>query len=185
MSEKRIQIPEGIFSEIATGDPHAFEELYKLTYRGMYAFCLNLTKDKDDAEDLMQDSYIRIRNASHLYKEQGNPMGWMMKITKNLYLMKLRKEKNKTTVDIDDYENDPKLGFEQISDSDNRMLLEELFLHLKDADKEIVILHGLNDMTFQEIADMQGKPLGTILTKYNRAIKKLNLIVTKEGRSKI
>ena len=60
-------IDEGLFEKIANGDDAAFTELYYASYRQIYGFLLALTKNKEDAEDLLQNTYIRIRNGSHLY----------------------------------------------------------------------------------------------------------------------
>ena len=49
-SKDRVIIPDRIFRLIADGDRQAFEELYRLTYRPMFAFCLSLTMNREDAE---------------------------------------------------------------------------------------------------------------------------------------
>ena len=64
----------------------AFTELYYASYRQIYGFLLALTKNKEDAEDLLQNTYIRIRNGSHLYRKQGTPMTWMCAVAKNQFL---------------------------------------------------------------------------------------------------
>ena len=66
-------IDEGLFEKIANGDDAAFTELYYASYRQIYGFLVALTKNKEDAEDLLQNTYIRIRNGSHLYRKQGTP----------------------------------------------------------------------------------------------------------------
>lgn len=171
--QKHVIIPEELFERIAFGDDEAFEELYYLSYRPMYAFLLSFTLNKDDADDLMQDTYIRIRGAAHLYKKQGNPMAWMMKIAKNLFLMKKRKEKGKDTVSDDSVHELIDHTFHEIDDAENRMFLEELFLHISDEEREIIIMNVLTGLTFKEIAVLLDKPMGTILSKYHRAMKKL------------
>lgn len=176
MSGQRVKLPPGLIERVAQGDSRAFEELYTDTYRSMYAFCLSLTMNNEDAEDLLQDTYIRVRNAAHLYKEQGNPMAWIMKIAQNLYRMKLRDGRRLQTEAYGDEEREKELSFDQIRDVDNRLLLEELFCHLSEEERNIVILHGLMGLKFQEVAEKENKPLGTVITKYNRAIKRLNHI---------
>ncbi len=58
--------------KIANGDDAAFTELYYASYRQIYGFLVALTKNKEDAEDLLQNTYIRIRNGSHLYRKTGH-----------------------------------------------------------------------------------------------------------------
>ena len=91
--KRKVYIDERLFERIRQGEQDAFRELYEVSYRPLYAFLLSHTMNSEDAQDLLQDTYIQIYNNSHMYKEQGNPMAWMMKIAKNLFLMKCRKDK--------------------------------------------------------------------------------------------
>ncbi|MCM1284390.1 MAG: RNA polymerase sigma factor [Muribaculaceae bacterium] len=184
MSGQKVKLQPGLIERVAQGESRAFEELYTVTYRPMYAFCLSLTMNNADAEDLLQDTYIRVRNAAHLYKEQGNPMAWIMKIAQNLYRMRLRGGQGRQTEVLENEDRREELSFDQIRDVDNRLLLEELFVHLSEEERNIVILHGLMGLKFQEVAEKEDKPLGTVITKYNRAIKRLHHIVN-HGRKEV
>mgnify|MGYP002603106130 CR=1 FL=1 len=84
-------INEDWFEAISKGDDQAFTELYYASYKELFGFLLSLTRNKEDAEDLLQNTYIRIRNGSHLYKKQGTPMTWMCAIAKNQYLEKIKR----------------------------------------------------------------------------------------------
>lgn len=169
--KKRVFIDEELFQRIANGDDRAFEELYYNSYRPLYAFILSMTLNKEDAEDILQDTYVRIRGACHLYTPQGNPMAWIMKIAKNLYLMKVRAEKNKNTVDISDYDNE--LSFENMSMVEDRILIESLFGHLSEEDRNIIIMHVVMGMKHREIASFMNCQLSTVMSKYHRAMKLL------------
>ena len=70
----------------------ALDELYKITERTMYAFSLSLAKDHQKALDLMQDTYVKILSAAHLYKPMGKPLAWMFTIAKNLHYTNTKKE---------------------------------------------------------------------------------------------
>lgn len=174
--QKKIEIDESLFPRISKGDDNAFEELYYLTYKPMYAFILSMTLNREDAEDILQETYIKIRGACHLYHERGNPMAWMMKIAKNLYLMKLRSEKRQKTVNIDDcriedYRNE--LSLEQISVTEDRLLLEQLFQNISGEDRDIIIMHVVMGMKHREIAELLDMQIGTVLSKYHRSMKLL------------
>lgn len=164
---------------IATGDDEAFEELYYETYQSVYAFLMSLTKDPDDAQDLMQDTYIKIRGSCHLYKDQGMPMAWILRIAKNLFLMKLRKESNRDNA-IGELKILDETSFDNVKDADTRMYLNKLFTQVTEEERDIIILHVVGGLKNREIAETLGIPLGTVLSKYNRAIKKLQEIAGKE-----
>lgn len=165
----RVQIDERLFSKIARGDEKAFEELYYITYKPLYAFILSMTMSREDAEDLLQETYIKVRGACHLYQKKGNPMAWIMKIAKNLFLMKCRKEKGKEIVNIENYEE--QLCFSQIPSMEDRILLEQLFQSVSVEDRDIIIMHVIMGMKHREIAEILEQPVGTVLSRYHRAMK--------------
>lgn len=172
--KSKIIIPQDIFERITSGDKSAFEELYNLTYRPLFAFFLSMTKSNEEAEDLLQETFMKVLGASHLFKGPGNPMAWMMKIGKNIFLMKKRKKQDEYMADYDEYSNDSHLSFDNIKDAENRMLIEDMFKLISEEDRNIIIMHSLMGMKFKEIAEILEKPLGTVITKYNRAMKALN-----------
>ena len=173
-SKDRVIIPDRIFRLIADGDRQAFEELYRLTYRPMFAFCLSLTMNREDAEDLMQETYIRTRNGAHLFKG-GNPMAWMMKIAKNVFLMDKRKARLQviSLTEADDGKQASSLTFDDISNAENRLLIEELFTKISEQDRNIIIMHGLMGMKFREISEELDMPEGTVKTRFCRATEQL------------
>lgn len=168
--KQKVYIEEQLFERICSGDQDAFRELYDISYKPLYAFLLSHTLNSEDAQDILQDTYIQIFKNCHKYQAQGNPMAWMMKIAKNLFLMKCRKEKEKT-VDFGEIENE--LGFDGISDSENRMVLNKMFSLLSEDDRNLIILHDVSGLKYREIAEMSDIPLGTVLARYNRSIRKL------------
>lgn len=147
----------------------------------MYGFLLSLTKNKEDAEDLLQDTYIKIRNGSQLYKKQGTPMTWMCAIAKNQYLDFVRKYGKNRSVDFGEVENYISEGMEESRDDtkkvENKMLLETAFGILGEEEITIVVLHMINGLKHREIAELTGLTLSTVLSKYNRSLKKMKSII--------
>ena len=170
-------IDEGLFEKIANGDDAAFAELYYASYRQIYGFLLALTKNKEDAEDLLQNTYIRIRNGSHLYRKQGTPMTWMCAVAKNQFLDFVRKKSKGVSVDFDEVEKYVSeglgTGVKQHKDVENEMVLEKAFEILNKQERTIVVLHMIDGLKHREISKITGIPLSTVLSKYNRSLKKL------------
>ena len=179
--QKKNSINENLFEKIADGDNEAFTELYYSSYKQIYGFLLSLTRNKEDAEDLLQNTYIKIRNGSHLYKKQGTPMTWMCAIAKNQYLDFVRKYGKNTSVDFGEVENYVSEGLaSKTNDSksvEDRMLLESAFSILGEQERIIVVLHMINGLKHREISEMTGLPLSTVLSKYNRSLKKMKEII--------
>lgn len=168
--KRKVHIDAHIFERIMQGEQKAFRELYDITYKPLYAFLLSYTMNREDAQDLLQDTYIQIYKNCHLYREQGNPMAWMMKIAKNLFLMKCRKSKG-TEVNFEELEG--ALGFEDMSDAENRIILEMMFAHLSAEDRNLIIMHNIGGLKHREIAKLLEMPLGTVMARYHRGIRKL------------
>lgn len=170
-------IDEGLFEKIANGDDATFTELYYASYRQIYGFLLALTKNKEDAEDLLQNTYIRIRNGSHLYRKQGTPMTWMCAVAKNQFLDFVRKKSKGVSVDFDEVEKYVSeglgTGVKQHKDVENEMVLEKAFEILNKQERTIVVLHMIDGLKHREISKITGIPLSTVLSKYNRSLKKL------------
>lgn len=168
--KRKVHIDERLFERIRRGEQDAFRELYEVSYRPLYAFLLSYTLNIEDTQDLLQDTYIQILKNCHMYREKGNPMAWMMKIAKNLFLMKSR-EKKEAVLNYEDLENE--LGFEDITNVDNRIVLEKMFELLSVEERNLIIMHDISGLKYREIAKLLDMPLGTVLSRYHRGIRKL------------
>ena len=168
----KVHIPPELMQRVASGDDQAFEQLYRLTFRPVYSFLLSMTANQNDAMDILQETYIRVHGSAHLYKEQGNPMAWIMTIARNLFLMEKRKKKA-LLVAADELEARDEPCFDGIADHETKILLEELFTNLSEEERTIVVMHAICGFRHREIAEVMDLPLGTVLSKYNRSMKKL------------
>lgn len=176
-ARKKVHIEEAWIERICADDKDAFTKLYEASYRSLYAFLLSLTQNAEDAQDLLQDTFIQIYNNASKYKRQGNPMAWMMTIARNLFLMKYRKDHNVETVNYEELEQ--QIGYSQIENVEDKLLVEAIFKMVDPEDREILILHIVAGLKFAEIGKIMQKPMGTIFTRYNRCIKKLQKDLSK------
>lgn len=176
--KKKVIIDEMVFIKIAENDMAAFETFYRLTERSVYAFALSILKNHDDALDVLQDTYLKIRAAAHLYKPMGKPMAWVFTIARNLSMSKLRSKKQTDSVQIEDMEND--LSFSYINDNEDKLVLQSALKILNEQEREIILLHAISGLTHIEIAKNIGIPLSTVLSKYHRGLKKLKKHLTEQ-----
>jgi RNA polymerase sigma-70 factor (ECF subfamily) len=138
-----------------------------------------LAKNHDDTLDILQDTYLKIKSAAHLYKPMGKPLAWMFTIAKNLYLEKIRKEKRVVDLKDEYIENSINLSF--VSDPEDRMVLETALEVISDEEREIVMMFAVGGMKHKEIARNLDLPLSTELSKYHRALKKLKVHLERRG----
>lgn len=149
----------------------AFEEFYRQTERTVYAFVLSTLKNHDDALDVVQDTYLKIRAAAHLYKPMGKPMAWVFTIARNLSVSKIRSKQKNDSITLTDMEND--LNFSYVSDAEDRLVLQTALKILSSEETEIILLHAISGFTHREIAKSLEMKLSTVLSKYHRGLKKL------------
>ena len=68
---------EKLLLKIAKGDQEAFRQLYQNTDKTMYSFILSVVRNPQDAEEIMQETYLRIWTSAGSYQAQGKPLAWM------------------------------------------------------------------------------------------------------------
>lgn len=137
----------------------------------MFSYALSLLGNRYDAEDAMQDTFLKIRAAAHLYQPQGKPMAWVFTIARNICLMKFRQQAHISGTSLEDLREQMDLG--QIKDREDRMVLEAAFAVLSQEERQIIMLHAVSGMKHREISEALDCPLSTVLSKYNRGLKKL------------
>ncbi|NLY44667.1 MAG: RNA polymerase sigma factor [Tissierella sp.] len=173
-------IDERLFERIGANDMEALEELYHLTERTLYAYILSIVKNHDETLDLMQETYLKIMSAAHLYKPMGKPLAWMFTIAKNLYLSKIRK--NKREINLDSMEIADDSRFSYIRDNEDKIVLEAALDILSEDERKIILLYAVSGLKHREIAESIGLKLSTTLSKYHRALKKIRNHLSEGGK---
>ncbi len=168
---------EKYLKEIAQDNMTSLRLLYEETSAGIYSFTLSMLKNREDAEDALQDVYLSIHKSAHLYTPMGRPMEWIMTVTRNICISKLRERKKLRPLD----EQDEPAEYPGLVRSEDRILLSEALKQLSDDERKIVILRTSADLKHKEIATVLGMPAATVRSKYRRAIKKLRQYLTKGG----
>ena len=164
-----VYVDEKILSEIAAGSAAAFKELYALTSDTVYGFALSILKNSHDAEDIMQETYVKIYKSADTYQKQGKPMAWILTIVRNLCYNRIRDTKQHE--DIADYTHS--ISGNEHENGINAIILEDAMNVLNEEERQIVMLHSMTGMKHREVAQIVDMPVSTVLSKYNRSLKKL------------
>ena len=131
---------------------------------------LRILGSQQDAEDAVQETFVKAYQSAAQYRSQGKPMAWLITITRNLCMEKLRERGKRSDIPEEDWDK----YLEQTPASpEDRLVLEQCLKALDDSERQIVILHAVGGMKHRETAELLGLPLATVLSKYSRAIKKL------------
>ena len=138
--------------------------------KALYGFALSVLKNAHDAEDVLHDCYVAVWNNAVQYRSQSKPMAWLITIAKNLCLGQLRAQRKTAEMP----EELPFLSADAAGISvEDRTVLSACMRQLSDGERQIVTLHAVAGFKHREIAAILQMPLATVLSKYNRAIKKL------------
>lgn len=164
--------------KLSEGDMSCFEDFYEKTKKKVFYNIFAILKDETLSEEALQETYVRfLYNVSKLKKEK-NALGYLFKISRNVSLDLIKKEKK--NVNIDEY----LLTHYEKEETENFDILDLAKKILKPKEFEIIILHIVEDMSHKEIAKLLHRPLGTILWAYNNALKKLKKGMEKNGRER-
>ncbi len=172
-----INLNEELIIRMAAGDKNAFSDLYRQTASAVFGFALSMLRNRQDAEDVMHDAYIKIYRGSGAYRPRGKPMAWILTIVRNLCYTRLKA--GRICEDISQYDH---LSLEEETGAAiDRLVLQKALDILAYEDRQIVILHALTGMKHREIAELLDMPLGTVLAKYKRALSRLRKELEKGG----
>lgn len=163
-----ISLDDYIFS-IASGNTKYLEYLYNETKTIVFGYAFSILKNISDSEDVMQDVYVNIYKNASSYSSKSKPLAWIITITRNLCLEKIRRKKKLLFDDITSVEH--LLSKKDISY--DKVLLKTILEELNEEERQIIVLNTLCGFTFLEISKMLELKLSTVLSKYNRTIKKV------------
>lgn len=157
--------------KVKQGDEDAFAKLYQQTYKGVFSYAYSIVQNYHVAEDITQETFIKVKLNMHAYKDDTNFSAWLLQITKNLSFNYLSKSKRESATDnFSTYSVDAKV--DEMSEILNKAL---------DVDeRQIVVLHAVAGYKHREIADIVGKPVGTVTWTYKNALAKLKKYLTQE-----
>ncbi len=173
---------ENCLISLANNKVDAMDLLYKTIKNNIYAYAISKSIPNFDIDDLVQDTFVRIYENAKLYEPLGKPMAWIITIETNVinrYYQTRKREEEKSK----EYLLNNEIVSFSTSYNENEFL-KLLLNNLKEEEKEIISLHIVSNLKFKEIAKIMDKPLSTILSKYNRSIKKLKNLVKDKNYEK-
>lgn len=163
-----------VLESVAAGDRTAFRQLYLEAGPALFRICTRILRDRDAAQDALQEAMIRIWQKSHLYRrDRGGAMGWMTAVTRNVVFNRMPKlrtgdaslsdEEVAAVVEALSVPTDPAVGPD----------LRRCLGLLKQNYRKCVILAYHYGLSYEELAVQKSVPLGTIKTWIHRAIGQL------------
>lgn len=170
---------EDLMEHFQAGYEQAFNILVSRFKDRLHNFLYRYTHDHQDCEDLVQETFLRVYRSRHSYERIAKFSTWMYTIALNLAKSLYKKKQRMTTVTIHKDESDPedrpiKLEDTNIlqDDSLHEKLcidhLEKALDELNDDFKQVVVLRDIQQLAYDEIADITDLPMGTVKSRINR-----------------
>ena len=159
-------------SRMKSGDKDGLRQIYEGYLSYIYTIVYGVVNSKENAEDITSEFFIKLWEISDSYipKDAGHK-AYLATVARNMALDFLRKNKREILSEELPEEEDIKSSVEEEVISD--VGLKEALASLKENERLVVSMKILSDMTFQEIADALGAPLGTVTWRYKNALEKL------------
>jgi RNA polymerase sigma-70 factor, ECF subfamily len=148
---------------------------------GLYGYALVLTHNRTDAEDLVQETYLRAIRAMGRLRDDSNVKGWLFTILRNVWLNELRqRRKAPESVDVEGDErisglvdDTMKSPYDAYVLTAERQHLRAALQQLPEEAREVILLREWQELSYQEIATILDCPVGTVMSRLSRARSKL------------
>lgn len=183
MSESLIPSDKDLLERIRNEDQEAFRLLIDRYESQVAATIFGMLGNRADAEDIGQETFIRFFKSVEQFRGDSSLGTYLTRIAINLSLneLKRRERKNRRFLFIGNHEDQEQLfKSEEMHDLENkeiRELIQEAINKLKPDFKAVVILRMMQDYSTNETAEILNIPLGTVLSRYSRAIDKLRVLL--------
>ncbi|WP_108501053.1 sigma-70 family RNA polymerase sigma factor [Paracoccus indicus] len=178
MTDARRTELERLISRISLGDRDAFDALYDATSAKLHAVCLSVLRDRPEAEETLQEVYIRVWQSASRYASNGlSPMTWLITIARNRSIDKLRARKSRPSTAPEDAAaalpcDAPSPESATIMAQERRML-DECLARLADAQAGAVRAVYLEGVTYADLAQREGMPINTVRSWLRRSLLRL------------
>lgn len=164
---------EFLIARIAAGERAALAALFRRRQQNVYRFALHLTGSPSTADDVTQDVFVTvIRDASRFEAGRATVSAWLCGIARNFVRRRLATERD--TASLDDDEHDiviPAVGGDTLAELTSAEAIESLrraVLRLPLQYREVIVLCDLQEMSYADVADALGCPVGTVRSRLNR-----------------
>lgn len=177
---------ESCIERIKQGDKDGLREIYENYITFIYSVVYEKLQNKENAEDVTSDFFIKLWEKAGVYRPGGGHRGWMATIARNMSVDFLRKNGREELTDImqdSEDESEGRVSASSIYGSKKdspveqevigNLTLKDALERLKDSEREIINLKIMGDFTFKEIAQILHMPMGTVTWRYREAIKQL------------
>ncbi len=165
--------------QVLKGDQNAYSDIVNLYQHKLYQICYRMLGNKQEAEDIAQEAFVRAYINLHSYDQKRKFSTWLYRIATNLCIDRIRKKKPDYYLDAEVAGTDGLDMYSQIAadeqlpeDVVEQMELQERIQYeisrLPDKYRSVIVLKYIEELSLQEISEILGMPLGTVKTRIHR-----------------
>jgi RNA polymerase sigma-70 factor (ECF subfamily) len=162
------------------GDEEAWRELVGAYARRVYGLLRSRGCDRARAEEITQSVFVTVARVlgQGQYKEQGRFDAWLFRVAMNRLRDDARARKRRSTHPLGDAAGAiPAAPAQTAEPTESAQGLHAALEGLSPSDREVIELRHRADMSFKQIAELLGQPLGTVLARHHRALRKLRAVL--------
>jgi len=172
-----LAVPDLLVARAKSGDLEALEALYRAFETPVYNLALRMLRSPEDAEDVLQETFLEVVRSIKQYRAEGHLWGWIRQIAASKALMRIRRNQVRATDELHEEAAAGRGG----SAIPARIDLERAFERLSETSRAVVWLHDVEGYTHEEIAEQMGKTVSFSKSQLARAHARLRGMLDDEG----
>ena len=165
--------------QVLKGDQNAYADIVNLYQHKLYQICYRMLGNKQEAEDIAQEAFVRAYINLHSYDQKRKFSTWLYRIATNLCIDRIRKKKPDYYLDaevagtdgLDMYSQiaaDEKLPEDVVAQMELQERIQYEISRLPDKYRSVIVLKYIEELSLQEISEILDMPLGTVKTRIHR-----------------
>mgnify|MGYP003499260849 FL=1 len=165
--------------QVLKGDQNAYADIVNLYQHKLYQICYRMLGNKQEAEDIAQEAFVRAYINLHSYDQKRKFSTWIYRIATNLCIDRIRKKKPDYYLDaevagtdgLDMYSQiaaDEKLPEDVVAQMELQERIQYEISRLPDKYRSVIVLKYIEELSLQEISEILDMPLGTVKTRIHR-----------------
>ncbi len=175
-----LAVPDILIARARSGDLDALEALYRAFETPVYNLALRVLRSPEDAEDVLQETFLEVVRSIGQYRGEGHLWGWIRQIAASKALMRIRRNQVRETEALHE-ESAAARGGSETGAVPARIDLERAFERLSAMSRAVVWLHDVEGYTHEEIAELMGKTVSFSKSQLARAHARLRRMLDREG----
>lgn len=180
-----------IVEQVMAGEVDAFSVLVRRYQDRIYSAVLNYVSDPDDAVDIAQEAFVKAYSKLRTFDSESAFYTWLYRIAINTAIDHLRKRKSRPADSLDD-DKYAQVGFEPTSKdpssdpekvlvrSEQARVLRKAISSLSEKLRSVIVLHDVEGLSQEEVADILQVPVGTVKSRVSRARAELRYLLQKQ-----